>query len=519
MKRLFDALKKTCSGILRVAASISLLLIPLGFILSGSALSKAFDSILHLKVSPGFTGGRELARFYDPAGDDRGAGTLTYPTSARFEAPGSLDIVKYVVYEPVVLGQWSTEDVWQLGVTLAAMPNPDGAPGGFSLPAIRIYVDTDGALSGSTDTARPRSELVRFDPAFPWDLCVEIDGWRERARLVTASGTSMELETIVVPERSSVYVRLPLSLPEVKRVLDGRPTRHYVLTLASDPVLPSGAMPVREEAGQSAGGGAASSLTPRVYDVLAAERGAQESMLSSFDEEAYAYATIAPVVAAAGTAESRGPDLEALAREAEEEDARSRGAEAAAAEAALAAASDDLEKAIALFRLARFDEARPYARSAADAAPKGSARWATATAYAGALAAMEAASAGNPADQVRIVNEAFAALDAAVAAAEALHASDGGEKDALMAALLCRAGVAASVPNEVFGKAVVASADFERAAALSDDPAQAAALWLQAGLALEAAGRSGEVAFLRAASYPEAGARIRFELAKRGLLL
>ena len=95
-------MKKIVNILLRSLAALSILAVPLGFVLSGSAMTRALDSVLHLRVDPKISGGEELARVYDPAGDDRGSGSLAYPTSARFAAPGGLDIVKYLVYEPLV---------------------------------------------------------------------------------------------------------------------------------------------------------------------------------------------------------------------------------------------------------------------------------------------------------------------------------------------------------------------------------------------------------------------------------
>ncbi|HUI73122.1 MAG TPA: glucodextranase DOMON-like domain-containing protein [Spirochaetia bacterium] len=163
------------------------------------------------------------------SGNDHGAGTLTYPKGARFQFSGIFSLVKYAVYEPQTDAPWSTErQFWQIGIVMAEMANPDGAPNGFTLASIRIYINTGGGPSASTETAVPRAELVSFEK--PWDLMVEIDGWHPKALLRTADGRVERRVTLIsVPERKALYVRLPLDLPETKRVLDGRPTLHYVL--------------------------------------------------------------------------------------------------------------------------------------------------------------------------------------------------------------------------------------------------------------------------------------------------
>jgi hypothetical protein len=91
MKRIADLL-------LKALAVCSLLLIPAGFIFSGSFLTGVLSSVLGLKVDPRFTGGTEMAVFRDPAGDDNGDGGLTYPKGRRFPSKGTFDLLKYVVY-------------------------------------------------------------------------------------------------------------------------------------------------------------------------------------------------------------------------------------------------------------------------------------------------------------------------------------------------------------------------------------------------------------------------------------
>ncbi len=294
-------MKRVIDLILRAAIVFSLFLIPAAFVLSGSVLTRVLDSVLHLKVDPRFSGGRELSRFRDPSGDDHGDGGLTYPDGGG-SREGALDILTYMVFEPVTGTALSGErGFWQLGVTLLRFENPQGAPNGFSLPSIRIYVDTDGAASGSVETAASRAELVSFDPSAPWDVSVTIDGWHDRALMRTADGKiQRRIPLITVPGRKSVYVRLPLDVPEVRRVLDGRQTGHYVMTCGYDPLTLDGVMRVKRFPTRNEGGGALSGSTPRVFDVLATDEGVQEGMLSLYGKAASRYAVLKPVVCGTG---------------------------------------------------------------------------------------------------------------------------------------------------------------------------------------------------------------------------
>ena len=523
------ALGAAIAPALRLFAVVSLFAVPLIFILSDGLLSGLFDSVLHLKVDPRLSGGPALTTFYDPAGDDRGEGDLVYPSSERF-MPGSLDLQKYVVYAPQVNALWSPErDFWQLGITLGSLPNPDGAPSGFSLPSIRIYIGTGAPHAGSAggakappraDTLRPRAELVSFSKG--WDLAIEIDGWRPEARVVTASGVERSARLLVVPERRTLWLRLPLDLPETERVLDGRPTWHYVLVGASDPVAPSGLLTVKADAGIQSGGGARSSLTPRIYDVLAPSAAAQDAMLSSYDETSFSYALLDPVEAVSGAAgKAGGPDRAALEREAATEAAASAAGEQAEATSALSAATTALERGIALFRLGRVDEAAPLLETEVakpDVDPVSLAYWAS-------VVAMRGGSSGNPAEAIEAVNKAFALLDRAVAAAESAQAAGAasGGSQKLITVLMNRASVEVAVPDNVFRKAKAGAADFLRVAELMaadyPDSPEASAAFVSAAKALEASGdQSGaESAFLKAAALRGLSASTRFELARRGM--
>ncbi|HUI73121.1 MAG TPA: glucodextranase DOMON-like domain-containing protein [Spirochaetia bacterium] len=265
-------------------------------------------------------------------------------------------------------------------------------------------------------------------------------------------------------------------------------------------------MVVRPTATVRSGGGATSPLTPRVYDLLAPSASEQARQLASFDEAAYRYARLTPVVVQRGTSGSKasGVDMGTLEIAAKRESEA--GAEAARREVA---SSDPLRSGVALFQLGQIDPAEAAFKKALAANSEDP----VAMAYLGSITAMRGGNAGSPAEAVRLVTEAFSLLDRAVAAAT--------EPPAREAALVNRASVEAAVPESVFAKNAAAARDFLAVAAIfveTGDNRSAAECLVFAGMSLDRIGRESEaeIAYSRAAAFPELSARSRLELAKRG---
>ncbi len=503
-------MKKAIDVILRNIAVSSLFLVPLGFIISGSGLTNALDRVLKMKADPRLTGGTELVRFFDAAGDDRGEGALVYPKGPRFATKGVFDLISYTVNSPELDAVWADErQFWQLSVKMAALADPDQAPNGFSLCSIRIYVDTDGAASGSTETAVPRAELVSFDPSAPWDFMVEIDGWHAKALLRTADARIERRVTLIVqPKRKTLLVRLPLDVPEIKRVLDGRATRHYVLVCGYDPSASGKVMGVKDRPSASAAGGARSGLTPRVFDILASNGRDQESQLSSYNEASFRYAALRPMSTDRPAGGGAAIDLEALEATArtQEEEARIKDREQAEKDAA---SPNPGRAGGGLFRLGNIQAAEKLLRKAEAEDPLN----AEALAYLGALSAMKAGSGGSVVEKVRLVNEGLALLERAYTAVRT--------EEERVIVLYTRASVESAIPEDVFSKNGPAGRDYLALAEMSSargDASAAANHWISAGLCFERAGNGADadIAFARAASEPALSARGRLELARRG---
>jgi hypothetical protein len=505
MKRIFHV-------ILRVIAILSLISIPIAFYFSGTVLSAALDSVLHLKVNPSFSGGEVRARMFDPAGDDMGSGTLVYPLAAK-EHPGALDIIRYTVYEPQV-NAYSAEyaPYWQIAVTLAGMPDPQSAPLGFSYPVVMIYIDTDGPGSGSVETAVPRAELISFDPEHPWDVCVEIDGWHPSALLRTASGSlERRVPVIAVPAKSTVYVRLPLDIPELERILDNRTTWHYVFTAAYDSLSRGFIMPLAAQATQRSGGGASSGLTPRIYDCLSPRGKTQTGMLSSWDERAFTYAVISPMEISR-IRSAPVVNLDMLKAKMDEERGQAQEAERTRAEAALENSEGESRVAL-LFTLGRNEETEALIKSLTTT------RGDTAIllAYEASLQAKKAGQSDDAAEQMNLVHGAFALFEKS----ESLCRTD----EDRVTLYLNRGYVAMSIPESVFKKSLAGAHDFLDAEEILNKkqtdagPVQTALIC--AMRCFERAGNNDEAvnALVRAASLKPVLAETRYECARLGIEL
>lgn len=239
-------------------------------IIFASFLSKQLENILQLRIDPAFKGGEIIARFNDPIGDDYGEGELVYPHNKVYSnAIGSLDIIKYTVYQPQTSARWSDlSDFWQVSFTFARTKDETGIHG-FAHPVIHLYIDIDGQEGGSLESASARSELVVFDTLHPWDFMLEVNGYHENAKLISFDKEiKIEAQVIVDTQYRTIYVRIPLTNKRIKPILDGRNTYHYVLVGAYDPFATGNFMPIKTKASQHNGGGAKSTITPRVYDYI-----------------------------------------------------------------------------------------------------------------------------------------------------------------------------------------------------------------------------------------------------------
>ncbi|WP_457630599.1 glucodextranase DOMON-like domain-containing protein, partial [Oceanithermus sp.] len=110
----------------------------------------------------------------DPVGDDHGAG-LGYPRAALYQEVGFADITAFELKQ--------SDEGWRLGFRLARYPNPAGAPLGFSLATVAVYLDTEPGgeeeLSGTG---------LRTPAGGGWEEAYLVSGWGAERRTPTGEG-------------------------------------------------------------------------------------------------------------------------------------------------------------------------------------------------------------------------------------------------------------------------------------------------------------------------------------------
>ncbi len=287
-------MKKTIQKTVFVAVSAAAFLFcTIGILHSfqyGEFLQQKLNSIVKVKIYEPFTGGETAAAVFDPLHDDTGSGTAVYPANS-FYSEGNLDLVMYTVHEPVYHAPWQTiPEYWQLDLEFRTgfkdKENPD-----FNR-SIYIYIDTDNAAEGSTQTLFEQGENVRFNSEHPWDFAIAAfgnEGW-----VYNSKGDEIDkLEVVYSTTGKTVIIRVPLTKKELQKFYTADETFHYVLTGAYSQLDQSHLLSIAKRKARTSGGGLTSSLMPKIYDIL--YDGDQSEMLSSWNEETFEFAQINPV--------------------------------------------------------------------------------------------------------------------------------------------------------------------------------------------------------------------------------
>ncbi|MCP4158289.1 MAG: hypothetical protein GY757_61890 [bacterium] len=513
-------MRKTIAYIMPVIAAVAAFLLPYSFIKQG-VIRTSLDNVLHLKADPVFMGGGVKTKFMDAMGDDYGEGSLTYPRHQAFKEKGLLDMVRYTVHEPVTNGRWCGDiDFWQLAITVAKTGNPFEAINGFSLPVFHIYIDIDGTKGGSTETAEARAELVTFDEAHPWDFMVHVDGYKESGTVVSFDGTyNKPVKVIYSKEKKTIYIRLMLEDKKLKQVLDGRPTYHYVLAGAYDRMARGNFMPVKKNAGLKNGGGARSSLTPRIYDYIEPHGTDQKKILTSYDEESYRYAKLLPLEAKKnnrvkennGTAEllkkyTRFLEKEKKNRKPVDHDSQIKHA--------VDAGKTGIELAVIYYQAGKLKDMELIIDALLEKEPENS----PALTYKGTLTVSKARDAASLPKKMECINQAFDFYE------KAIKASD--NTNDLVTALMHRGNISLAVPDQVFHKFTPGIEDFLRAGGLLEkmnpketkERERMLSCYMKVALGYEKAGKKeeAEIYFLKVKSFKNLPLKYIVMLLKRG---
>ncbi len=214
----------------------------------------------------------------DPAGDDHGPGTYTYPSDSVF-ALGSYDLTYFTV------GLSGDNAVFAFDIA-APMGNPWGSPAGYSIQTFDLYIDTDpGAGTGARILLPGRNAAL--EEGNGWEYGITLEGWYPAIFVADADGTTEETNPtfkVIAESDGRLTARIPLEL-----LGGGDPTEWgYAVVLMSQEGYPSaGVRRVRDinPAGEQwKGGGAPDDANhTRIYDLLYPDEGVQEELLSDYE--------------------------------------------------------------------------------------------------------------------------------------------------------------------------------------------------------------------------------------------
>lgn len=127
-----------------------------------------FVKTLHLKTSQGFNGGPVAADFFDEVEDEDGSRLLNYPCYSQF-VPGSLDLVRYTVHQPIYEAVWQQNpEYWQLDLEFRE--------GSQELRNVMIYIDVDCIPSGESTPLFDSAEDIDFSSLHPWNFALWLNG-------------------------------------------------------------------------------------------------------------------------------------------------------------------------------------------------------------------------------------------------------------------------------------------------------------------------------------------------------
>jgi hypothetical protein len=206
----------------------------------------------------------------DPANDDYGPGTYTYPTDGVFK-PGVFDLLNFQV------GYDENNLVFRFEMR-GPVENPWGSPNGLAIQLFDVYINTGAGANPLMRYGRNTSLETG------WDYALTIAGWNYGFFVAAdpeKSVSSVPLTIITDPGKNMVIAKVPLS------AISGDPATwtYAVAVLSNDGYGINGVRDVSAEGGQWALGGAPSDKNhTRIVDYLWPEGSTptQEEMLSTY---------------------------------------------------------------------------------------------------------------------------------------------------------------------------------------------------------------------------------------------
>jgi hypothetical protein len=223
---------------------------------------------------PRFSSGPGWIRWMDEEGDDHGPGTFQYPVGAYPQ--GSWDIRDAEI-------RWD-DSVVKMTFHLTSLENPWGAPGGFSLPVIDVYVDLNHILGAGCETLLT-GRGARMAPEDAWEYALSVTGWGACLYRSASRSEFLRIQTLVVQfakGRGEISVEIPRS------ILRGDPMNWgYAIAVSgkghSRPTDPLDLAPISSQPAPDVFGGAVAGKTPASFlDIMVPPGVSQETVLSAY---------------------------------------------------------------------------------------------------------------------------------------------------------------------------------------------------------------------------------------------
>lgn len=140
----------------------------------------------------------------DPAGDDHGPGSYTYPTDGVF-LPGVFDLTR------LLMGSDEESVIFRLSLD-GPINNHWASPNGLSAQTLDIYVDVNGPGSGDRILLPGRNAALTAD--FAWDFAIWVEGWTPGIFRPSPEGPiplDADLGIVTNPSQRRVTVTVPRS--------------------------------------------------------------------------------------------------------------------------------------------------------------------------------------------------------------------------------------------------------------------------------------------------------------------
>jgi carbohydrate-binding DOMON domain-containing protein len=209
----------------------------------------------------------------DPAHDDNGPGSYTYPTDPSY-TKGSFDLRKVEIIDRGVDVEMRVE----VGAAVEDPWNSTSWGGnGFSLQMVQVYIDQDHRL-GSGETRSLPGINIAFEPESAWEKVVVISP-QPKSRILSEAATKARTmkQRIVVPHKTWAQGKQLCALV-AKSDLGGAPAKGwgYQVVMQSNEGYPDAgdflSRKVNEYAGQHRfGGGTDYDCDPHVIDMIAGQ--------------------------------------------------------------------------------------------------------------------------------------------------------------------------------------------------------------------------------------------------------